>query len=128
MTLKWSGGTAVTKHNRISHLLDTMLPKYLVNPLHVPLLHIRNDNALGGAHDHRPHVLLGDGAEGGLKAEAALVLDAAVVNMDAEEHLAVALVPPAHPVGVLPRLPHARTKGGGVLTRVRMLVLAQVSP
>mmetsp|Transcript_13395 Transcript_13395/g.24627 ORF Transcript_13395/g.24627 Transcript_13395/m.24627 type:complete len:362 (-) Transcript_13395:987-2072(-) len=61
-------------------------------------------DALGGGHDHGPHVLVGDGAEGRLEAEVPLVLHAAVVDVNSEEHVAVSLLPPAHPVGVLERL------------------------
>mmetsp|Transcript_8607 Transcript_8607/g.17476 ORF Transcript_8607/g.17476 Transcript_8607/m.17476 type:complete len:308 (+) Transcript_8607:676-1599(+) len=91
----------------------------LVRRVNVP-----DEDGLGWRHDHGTFVFLGDDAEGGLQLEVTLVLNSTVVYVNTNKHSPVSLVPPSHPVGVLPgfHLPPWLD----VLAKVRLNKLAEV--
>mmetsp|Transcript_7621 Transcript_7621/g.12659 ORF Transcript_7621/g.12659 Transcript_7621/m.12659 type:complete len:363 (+) Transcript_7621:601-1689(+) len=65
---------------------------------------ITEDDALCWAHDHAQVVLVNEHTKSSLQAEVTLVLHTAVLDVLSVKELSVALVPPAHPVVVLPVL------------------------
>mmetsp|Transcript_3778 Transcript_3778/g.10614 ORF Transcript_3778/g.10614 Transcript_3778/m.10614 type:complete len:547 (+) Transcript_3778:151-1791(+) len=83
---------------------DAVLGEEGVDGLLVLGVDVADDDGLGRAEDHGDVVFVDQRAQGGLQSEAAFVLDAAALGMESVKELAVALLPPAHPVAVLPLL------------------------
>ena len=106
-TAKGKGGTGHGKTGKGINLLqglDTMLPKDSIDSILVLGVDIPQNKRLGRAEDHVDVVLVHQNTESSLEAEIVLILDTAIVHVQAVEHLAVTLVPPSHPIHVLPLL------------------------
>mmetsp|Transcript_79849 Transcript_79849/g.158680 ORF Transcript_79849/g.158680 Transcript_79849/m.158680 type:complete len:417 (+) Transcript_79849:691-1941(+) len=65
-------------------------------------LDVAENDGLGGRQDHREVVTVDEQPQAGLDTKLGRVADASLLDVDAEHHLAVALLMPAHPVQIFP--------------------------
>mmetsp|Transcript_9523 Transcript_9523/g.23919 ORF Transcript_9523/g.23919 Transcript_9523/m.23919 type:complete len:524 (+) Transcript_9523:264-1835(+) len=104
-TAEWQGGAGHGEDTVavvLAGKLDTVLGKNGFDGLDLVGGDVPENDVLIGGDDHVEFQGLAQEAEGGLEAHVPVVFDAAVLNKEAEELQAVALVVPAKPVLVLP--------------------------
>ena len=104
---EWKGRTSHSKTVKRINLLnwfDAMLSQDSFDVVLVLWINVTEENALSWAHDHGQIVFVNNDTKSSLQAEVTLVLHATVLNVLPIEELAIALIPPAHPIIVLPVL------------------------
>mmetsp|Transcript_42184 Transcript_42184/g.69501 ORF Transcript_42184/g.69501 Transcript_42184/m.69501 type:complete len:328 (-) Transcript_42184:1155-2138(-) len=87
------------------HLLDhlhTMAAQHVLDIGLILRQDVWEDDIVRGAHDQPLVILINNLAQNSFQAEVPLILNAALLNVEAQEPFAITLFMPAHPVGVLP--------------------------
>mmetsp|Transcript_7247 Transcript_7247/g.10669 ORF Transcript_7247/g.10669 Transcript_7247/m.10669 type:complete len:274 (+) Transcript_7247:595-1416(+) len=79
-----------------------MLSQDAINIVLILRVDVLHYNALCRGHNHCEVVLINNHAKGSLQTEVTIILHAAIFDVKTIKELAIALVPPSHPVTVLP--------------------------
>mmetsp|Transcript_17701 Transcript_17701/g.38240 ORF Transcript_17701/g.38240 Transcript_17701/m.38240 type:complete len:221 (-) Transcript_17701:330-992(-) len=79
-----------------------MLTKDCIHSLFVFWVNVAKDDRLSRTHDGMEIVLIHEGTDGRLETEVSLILHTSIVNVLSVKQLAIALLPPSHPITVLP--------------------------